>query len=154
MLSSSSIACLSASLGDKAKKDCLVLQIFSKEQMSSEMSSCCSCYVFSQWFFTYFFLVKGLKCFTNLYSLPKQLDNLIPRSSKLTVQFSGNYVTQLTSFFLYCQSEISQSKMEKIFQMNNNISLKTKKQRTTPVCSFLVYDSLEVYLRSKKPLKS
>ena len=48
MLSSSSIARLSASLGDQAKKDCLVLQIFSQEQMSSEMSSCCSCYVFSQ----------------------------------------------------------------------------------------------------------
>ena len=42
------IARLSASLGDQAKKDCLVLQIFSQEQMSSEMSSCCSCYVFSQ----------------------------------------------------------------------------------------------------------
>ena len=96
-------------------KGCLALQIFSQEQTSSEMSSCCSCYVFSQ-LFAYFFLVKWVKCFTILYSLPKQLDNLISRSSQLTVQFSGNYVTQLTKFFLYCQTEISQSKMEKYFE--------------------------------------
>ena len=136
---------------------------------SIELSSCCSCYVFSQWF-AYFFLIKlacvasvsarlrqeswdrskknewqgrgrgkkdpllsspspfhlffgtrsnfraitGLetlatqaiikrvKCFTIWYSLPKQL-NLVPRSSRLTVQFSGNYAAQLTSFFTYAK---------------------------------------------------
>ena len=34
--------------------------------------------------------MKQVKCSAILYSLPKQL-NLIPRSSQLTVQFSGNY---------------------------------------------------------------
>ena len=40
-------ACLSAGSGDKGFT-CSVLQIFSKQQMSSvELSSCCSCYVFN-----------------------------------------------------------------------------------------------------------
>ena len=34
--------------------------------------------------------MKQVKCSAILYSLPKQL-NLFPRSSQLTVQFSGNY---------------------------------------------------------------
>ena len=45
-------------------------------------------------------LLKQVKCFTILYSLPKQL-NLILRSSRLTVQFSGNYAVKLMSFFTY-----------------------------------------------------
>ena len=41
--------------------------------------------------------MKQVKCSAILYSLPKQL-NLIPKSSRLTVQFSGNYAAQLMSF--------------------------------------------------------
>ena len=37
----------------------------------------------------HFLLVKRVKCSAILYSLPKQ-HNLVPRSSRLTVQFSGN----------------------------------------------------------------
>ena len=42
--------------------------------------------------------IKG--CSAILYSLPKQL-NLLSRSSRLTVQFSGNYAAHLTSLFTY-----------------------------------------------------
>ena len=37
----------------------------------------------------HFLLVKRVKCSAILYSLPKQ-HNLVPRSPRLTVQFSGN----------------------------------------------------------------
>jgi len=68
---------------------------------SVEFSSRASCYVFSQEF-AYFFLVKRVKCSVIflLYSVPKQL-NLVPRSSRLTVQQSGNLPALLTSFFTH-----------------------------------------------------
>ena len=59
-------------------------QIFSKGQMSPfELSSCCSCHVFSN-DFAQFLLLKQLKCPPFLFSQPKQL-NLVPRSSRLMV---------------------------------------------------------------------
>ena len=92
MLSSSSIAYLLASLGDKG----LFSLVFSKQQNQSiELYSCCSCdHIFSQ-YFAQFFLAKRVKCSAILYSLPKQL-NLVPRSSRLTVKF-----LELTSLFIY-----------------------------------------------------
>ena len=63
---------------------CSALQIFSKQQMSPfELSSCCSCHVFS-YYFAQFLLLKRVKCPPFLFSQPKQL-NLVPRSSRLTV---------------------------------------------------------------------
>ena len=56
---------------------------------SVELSSCCSCFVFRQWF-----ALKWVKFSAILYSLPKQL-NLIPRSSRLTVQFPVNFPARL-----------------------------------------------------------
>ena len=55
---------------------------------SVELYSCGSCYSFSQQlayiaYFNYFLRVKRVKCTAILYSL--QL-NLVPRSSRLTVQ--------------------------------------------------------------------
>ena len=61
---------------------CSAPQIFSKQQMSPfELSSCCSCHVFS-YFFAQFLLLKRVKC--PPFFQPKQL-NLVPRSSRLTV---------------------------------------------------------------------
>ena len=54
--------------------------------LSAELHFCC------------FFLANRVKCSAILYSLPKQL-NLIPRSFRLTDQFSGNYAVEVTSFF-------------------------------------------------------
>ena len=56
--------------------------------LSAELHFCC------------FFLANRVKCSAILYSLPKQL-NLIPRSFRLTDQFSGNYAVEVTSFFKY-----------------------------------------------------
>ena len=75
MLSSSSIVHV---------QGCSALQIFSKQQMSPfELSSCCSCHVFS-YYFAQFLLLKRVKCPPFLFPQPKQL-NLVPRSSRLTV---------------------------------------------------------------------
>ena len=75
MLSSSSIVHV---------QGCSAPQIFSKQQMSPfELSSCCSCHVFS-YYFTQFLLLKRVKCLSFLFSQPKQL-NLFPRSSRSTV---------------------------------------------------------------------
>ena len=63
---------------------CSAPQIFSKQQMLSfELSSCCSCHVFS-YYFVQFLLLKRVKCPPFLFSQPKQL-NLVSRSSRLTV---------------------------------------------------------------------
>ena len=63
---------------------CSAPQIFSKQQMSPfELSSCCSCHVFS-YYFAQFLLLKRVKCPPFLFSQSKQL-NLVPRSSRLTV---------------------------------------------------------------------
>ena len=56
---------------------------------SVQLSSCCSCFVFRQWF-----ALKWVKFSAILYSLPKQL-NLIPRSSRSTVQFPVNFPARL-----------------------------------------------------------
>ena len=92
MLSSSSIACLSAGLGNKGFfSSANILQIgdvFLLFLLSV-----------SQWF-AYFFLTKRVRSSVILYLLPKQL-NLVPRSSRSTVQFSGKYAVELTSFFTY-----------------------------------------------------
>ena len=75
MLSSSSIVHV---------QGCSAPQIFSKQQMSPfELSSCCSCHVFS-YFFAQFLLLKRVKCPPFLFSQPRQR-NLVPRSSRLTV---------------------------------------------------------------------
>ena len=81
---------------------------------SVELSSCC--------------FLKRVKCSALLYLQPKQL-NLFPRSSQLTVQFSGNDAAQLTSFFTYSSKfglkepvvmnyawHFSQSETEKYFE--------------------------------------
>ena len=76
MLSSSSIAHV---------QGCSAPQIFSKQQMSPfELSCCCSCNVFG-YYFASFLLLERVKCSPFLFSQPKQL-NLVPRSSRLTVQ--------------------------------------------------------------------
>ena len=63
---------------------CSAPQIFSKQQMSPfEMSSCCSCHVFS-YYFAQFLLLERVKCPPFLFSQPNQL-NLVPRSSRLRV---------------------------------------------------------------------
>ena len=63
---------------------CSAPQIYSKQQISLfELSSCCSCHVFS-YYFAQFLLLKRVKCPPFLFSQPKQL-NLVPRSSRLTV---------------------------------------------------------------------
>ena len=63
---------------------CPAPQIFSKQQTSpSELSSCCFCHVFSQYFAQFqlwFLLLKRVKCPPFQFQL-----NLIPRSSRLMV---------------------------------------------------------------------
>ena len=67
---------------------CPAPQISFKQQIStSELSSCCFCYVFSYYlaqFQLQFLLLKRVKCRSFLFSQPKQL-NLVHRSSRLTV---------------------------------------------------------------------
>ena len=68
-------ACVSASFGDKG---CSVLQIFSKQQMSSvELSSYCSRCVFSQQF-AYYFFVKRVKRSAILYHYQNNSNVLAP----------------------------------------------------------------------------
>ena len=60
---------------------------------SIEFNSCSSCYVFSQQLACFFHAkrVRMFRHFVNSTSSP----------SRLTVQFSGNYAVELTSFFAY-----------------------------------------------------
>ena len=75
MLSSSSIV---------HAQGCSATKIFFKQHLSPfELSSCCSCHVFS-YYFAQFLLFKRVKCPPFLFLQQKQL-NLVLRSSRLTV---------------------------------------------------------------------
>ena len=80
--------CLSASLGDRG--------LFSSAnilQMADvELSSCCSCYVFSQYTLVRLFLPRETSEIFRHFVVKT-------RSFRLTDNFSGNYAAQLTSFF-------------------------------------------------------
>ena len=64
---------------------CPAPQLFSKLQPMSpfQLSSYCSCHVFS-YYFAQFLLLKRVKCPPFWFSQPKEL-NLVPRSSQLTM---------------------------------------------------------------------
>ena len=92
MLSLSSIARLLASLGDKGLfNSANILQTADVVRRVIFLL-----FLLCLWpIVRLFFLAKRVKSSATLYALPKQL-NLVPRSSRLTVQFFGNYAVELT----------------------------------------------------------
>ena len=88
MLSSSSIVHV---------QGCSAPQIFSKQQMSPfELSSCCSCHVFS-YFFAQFLLLKQMKC-PPFFKFTTKTTQLRPRVFSVKGALTGKNAAFLTSF--------------------------------------------------------
>ena len=104
----------------------------SKQQVSPfELSSCCSCHVFS-YYFAQFLLLKRMKCPSFLFSQPKQL-NLVSRSSRFALTCTFDVIGSLNAKFFQVWSSgagygelcvcFQAIRIGDIFRMNNNCYL-------------------------------